>query len=411
MATEQANATPAPVAETKQTPVVEAVEEPSFKVFVGNMSFKTTEETLSEFFKPCGNVLDATIITRGPRSLGYGFVTFSSLAEIEKATKDLNKKELDGREINRLSRRRVTAEDESEDETSVRVGEVSKEKHISKPVAAAIVAATAGATAAGAAAVAAGISADHSKSETSDDETVRKSRPGRRARKNKNREGREIKPREPAEDSKTRIFVANLPFATTDEELVAIFKGYNIKSAAVARLKNGRSKGYGFVETESEEEQQKTLAKFQDIVLDGRTVSLKVARVERPRKVKEATSETDEQKSAPATEVKPTETAKAVEPKKTETKPTEVKKEEAKSVEVKKEVKPVEVKKEEGKPVEVKKEETKPVEVKKEESKPVEVKKEEAKPVEVKKEVKPVEAKKEVKPVEVKKEEAPKASK
>ncbi|OAD69042.1 hypothetical protein PHYBLDRAFT_116905, partial [Phycomyces blakesleeanus NRRL 1555(-)] len=378
-------------------------------VFVGNMSFKTTEETLSEFFKPCGNVLDATIITRGPRSLGYGFVTFSSLAEIEKATKDLNKKELDGREINVEAARPKAPK--TGPTKARRTREVSKEKHISKPVAAAIVAATAGATAAGAAAVAAGISADHSKSETTDDETVRKSRPGRRARKNKNREGREIKPREPAEDSKTRIFVANLPFATTDEELVAIFKGYNIKSAAVARLKNGRSKGYGFVETESEEEQQKTLAKFQDIVLDGRTVSLKVARVERPRKVKEATSETDEQKSAPATEVKPTETAKAVEPKKTETKPTEVKKEEAKSVEVKKEVKPVEVKKEEGKPVEVKKEETKPVEVKKEESKPVEVKKEEAKPVEVKKEVKPVEAKKEVKPVEVKKEEAPKASK
>ncbi|KAI7869301.1 hypothetical protein BDF14DRAFT_346745 [Spinellus fusiger] len=317
-------------------PVVEA-EEPSFKVFVGNMSFKTTEESLTEFFKTCGTVLDATIITRGTRSLGYGFVTYASQAEVDKASKELNKKELEGREINvetahpktvrvgeprprrhrkrnskkkvhALSRRRTTAE-ESEDEAQVEVAQ--------KPVP----------------------SSTLSDTEAGEDEgeeaTPRKSRAGRRTRKNKTREGRKPKPRAPVEDSKTRLFVANLPFATTDEELMALFKGYNIKSAAVARIKSGRSKGYGFVETESEEEQQKTLAKFQEITLDGRVVSLKIARVEQSRKTKETATEGEETQPVDATPV--------------ETQPADTTPVETKPVEGKEETKAIETKKEEAK--------------------------------------------------------------
>jgi RNA recognition motif-containing protein len=48
--------------------------------------------------------LEAKIITVRPhyrkRSAGYGFVTFATLEETTKAANDLNKKELDGREIN-----------------------------------------------------------------------------------------------------------------------------------------------------------------------------------------------------------------------------------------------------------------------------------------------------------------------
>jgi hypothetical protein len=42
----------------------------------------------------------AQIIMRGTRSLGYGFVTYSSEAEAHKAVELLNKKEIAGREIN-----------------------------------------------------------------------------------------------------------------------------------------------------------------------------------------------------------------------------------------------------------------------------------------------------------------------
>jgi len=70
------------------------------KVFVGNLSFKIQEDKLRDEFGGAGNVLSANIITRGPRSLGYGFVEFGSLADAEKSVELMHNKEIDGRKIN-----------------------------------------------------------------------------------------------------------------------------------------------------------------------------------------------------------------------------------------------------------------------------------------------------------------------
>jgi hypothetical protein len=79
------------------------------------------------------------------------------------------------------------------------------------------------------------------------------------------------------EPSKTTIFVANLPFSLDDEGLKAVFKEYKVKSAKVIlRRKSGRSKGFGFVELEDEDEQQKILAGG-PYVSEERELSLKVA--------------------------------------------------------------------------------------------------------------------------------------
>jgi len=72
----------------------------STKVFVGNLSFKIAPEKLREEFSAAGTVLTANIITRGPRSLGYGFVEFASREDAEKSVTLLNHKAIDGREIN-----------------------------------------------------------------------------------------------------------------------------------------------------------------------------------------------------------------------------------------------------------------------------------------------------------------------
>jgi len=97
MPTDQFTAeSPASPAETPQ----EEEEDIGYKVFVGNLSFQTSEEELAEFFSPAGKVLKANIITRGTRSLGYGFVAYETFSEAERATAELDKKELGGREIN-----------------------------------------------------------------------------------------------------------------------------------------------------------------------------------------------------------------------------------------------------------------------------------------------------------------------
>ena len=70
------------------------------RVFAGNLPFSVTEEQLKTMFSECGTVVSATIITRGTRSLGYGFVEMENQEAADKAVSAMNKKEVDGRTIN-----------------------------------------------------------------------------------------------------------------------------------------------------------------------------------------------------------------------------------------------------------------------------------------------------------------------
>lgn len=71
------------------------------KLFVGGISFYTTEETLSEAFSQFGQVVEATIVTDKvtDKSKGFGFVTFASEDEAQKAIAEMNGKALNGRVI------------------------------------------------------------------------------------------------------------------------------------------------------------------------------------------------------------------------------------------------------------------------------------------------------------------------
>ncbi|NLZ74531.1 RNA-binding protein [Candidatus Falkowbacteria bacterium] len=71
------------------------------KLFVGGLSFKTTEQGLADAFAKAGNVLSAIIITDRltHRSKGFGFVEMENEADAEKAIAMYNNKELDGRTV------------------------------------------------------------------------------------------------------------------------------------------------------------------------------------------------------------------------------------------------------------------------------------------------------------------------
>lgn len=84
------------------------------------------------------------------------------------------------------------------------------------------------------------------------------------------------------EPSKTMLFVANLGFNIDDEGLSALFTeaGINVISARVVRRKFGfprRSKGYGFVDVGSEEEQHKAIEAIQGKEVGGRPIAVKIA--------------------------------------------------------------------------------------------------------------------------------------
>jgi RNA recognition motif-containing protein len=72
------------------------------KLFVGNLAWATTDESLGNFFASCGTVVSAQVIKDkfSGRSKGFGFVEMSSAEEAEKAKAELNGKDLDGRAIN-----------------------------------------------------------------------------------------------------------------------------------------------------------------------------------------------------------------------------------------------------------------------------------------------------------------------
>jgi cold-inducible RNA-binding protein len=73
----------------------------SNKLFVGNLSFKTTENDLQDAFAAFGTVNEANLMmdrmTNRPR--GFGFVTMSSAEEAQKAIDGLNGKDMDGRAL------------------------------------------------------------------------------------------------------------------------------------------------------------------------------------------------------------------------------------------------------------------------------------------------------------------------
>ncbi len=71
------------------------------KLFVGGLSFKTTEQGLADAFAKAGKVLSAVIIMdrMTHRSKGFGFVEMENDDEAEAAIAMYNEQELDGRKV------------------------------------------------------------------------------------------------------------------------------------------------------------------------------------------------------------------------------------------------------------------------------------------------------------------------
>jgi len=71
------------------------------KLYVGGLSYNTTEATLKDTFAAAGTVESATIIIdkMTNRSKGFGFVEMSTEEEAKKAIETINGTELDGRTL------------------------------------------------------------------------------------------------------------------------------------------------------------------------------------------------------------------------------------------------------------------------------------------------------------------------
>jgi cold-inducible RNA-binding protein len=73
----------------------------SKRLFVGGLSWGTTDEDLRAAFERFGEVVDSAVIKdrETGRSRGFGFVTFENDADAESAIAEMNDTTLDGRTI------------------------------------------------------------------------------------------------------------------------------------------------------------------------------------------------------------------------------------------------------------------------------------------------------------------------
>jgi len=249
------------------------------KVFVGNLSFKTKESDLASEFTSIGRVVSVNIITRGPRSLGYGFVELESEEDAQRAVSVMNKKSIDGREINvelakprdesRLGEKRSPP---MRGRGSYRGGRGSYRGY-------------------------GGRGRNRYRPRTQGGEqqdgyqNPEGGAPPRRGR------GPRVFGRQNLENrtqSKTTLFVANLPFSVDDVGLEEIFKDLKISKAHVVRIRNGRSKGFGFVEFENEEDQKEALVVAEKFEVEGRKLIVNIALTEnrKPRDRREENNQT-----------------------------------------------------------------------------------------------------------------------
>ena len=71
------------------------------KLYVGNLSFSTDDESLGSLFSECGSVESAKVITDrdSGRSRGFGFVEMSSAQEAQEAISKFDGFEHEGRAL------------------------------------------------------------------------------------------------------------------------------------------------------------------------------------------------------------------------------------------------------------------------------------------------------------------------
>lgn len=78
----------------------------------------------------------------------------------------------------------------------------------------------------------------------------------------------------------TNLFVGNLPFTTTSDDLENLFTRFGAVSRAqvITDRDTGRSRGFGFVEMDSDDEAQSAIESLDGSDFSGRQIKVNVAR-------------------------------------------------------------------------------------------------------------------------------------
>ena len=81
------------------------------------------------------------------------------------------------------------------------------------------------------------------------------------------------------------MYVSNLSFHTSEEDLKKLFEQFGAVSSAkvITDRETGRSRGFGFVEMSSDSESKEAMTALNNKEIEGRALSVTVAREKAPR--------------------------------------------------------------------------------------------------------------------------------
>lgn len=270
------------------------------KIYVGNLPFKTRNAGLAELFSNAGvKVTKANVVTkRHGQSSGFGFVQIEK--EDEEKAIALNGTEIEQRAIKveiatslgspkKRPRKKQTRKPRTEEGTAgettpgentteprtTATGEKKKRTKRRKPRK----------------------TAEPKEGETDSATPTGEAKPARAKRAPKPKVARPPRSTEPKEISDDVVYVANIPFAVKDDELFEFFKDVGAVSAKI--VFSFRSKGFGFVTVDSQENQTKAVETKNGAEMAGRKLVVKRAyvRVE-PEVTAETTTTTATETSA-----------------------------------------------------------------------------------------------------------------
>ena len=77
-----------------------------------------------------------------------------------------------------------------------------------------------------------------------------------------------------------RLYVGGLPYATTENDLISLFEQIGAVTSATVIIdrETGRSKGFGFVDMESNEDGQRAIEQLNGSAMGNRTITVNEAR-------------------------------------------------------------------------------------------------------------------------------------